>query len=464
MSSGEAGGQGRSKSNDARRLERFLSDNEQWLMRRILDYASEHGYTKYTSTLEEAWRLSVAGLSRSLVLFAETRGFAAELEVDEEVGHDPAVQFGVVEAQTHRARGVSLEMFMSLMKYFQRTFLDLVRESAPDEDQSAYVGVIERFFDRVEIGYCVEWAGVALDSAFSELQRVNRTIINEKNKYLTIFQSLDEPVFLLDEEGRVDNLNAAARLFGVGAGLGDTYYSGVGVGNTLDVLDNEIATFFESGHSEMQFDRELETHAGHRHYAVMFKRMLDISGRLRGATVSLADVTQLKASNEHLHSLSMRDALTDLLNLRGLNLVVAEELPHRDWKRADLVFMDLDGMKMVNDAYGHAAGDDMLKAFADVMRSALRESDILARVGGDEFVALLVARDSNREQAMLERLEAGIRARNAENLLPHPISVSIGTSSWERDRGELDLRGLLDEADARMYEAKRLKHEHSINK
>lgn len=260
-------------------IDSFLRENEDWLMRRVLDYAAAHGYTRYTSTLEEAWRVSIAGLSRSLVHFIESRGFEREIDVDEDVTRDPAVAFGQFEAVQHRSRGVSLQMFMSLMKYYRRAFLDLAETREPEEAERLACAV-DGFFDRVEIGYCVEWSGQSLDAAFRELQDANLEVMNEKNKYLTLFMSLDAPVFLLGPTGKIDNLNqSASRALGVGAGTGEGYYSGVGVGGRLEMLDEDATAFLAGGRTEHVVERDLLTTEGPRHYAVMFKRMLDISGK-----------------------------------------------------------------------------------------------------------------------------------------------------------------------------------------
>ena len=448
-------------SGDAREITTFaecLRDNERWLMQRILRYASDHGYAKYTSTLEDAWRMSVSGLSESLIRFVDSRGFDPELEVDEDVTSDPAVAFGTAEAIAHRSRGVSLQMFMSLMKYYRRSFLEMVRAQVSADLTPLYASAIERYFDRVEIGYCVEWSGLTTNAAFVELQEANRAIMNEKNKYLTLFQSLDAPVFLLNGEGLVENLNqSAARLLDTGDGVGEGYYSGIGVGGTLDMLAEDITALFESKRTEFWVERELETREGVRHYQVRLKRMLDVSGRHDGATVTLADVTQLKASNDHFYTLSNTDALTGLSNLRGLEIAVNELLPYGESGRADLVFMDLDGMKTINDVFGHEVGDATLKVFAEILKASFRSSDILARVGGDEFVGVLLSRDSGQTQVALDRLDAGIAARNAVGDLPCPIAVSFGIASCEARENPLGLQRMLHEADARMYTHKRLK-------
>jgi PAS domain-containing protein len=215
-------------------LEELLGTGEEWLMRRILGYAQEYGYSRFTSTLEEAWRLSIRGLSGSLLEAARIGECDLEIRCEEDVAADPAVSFGIAEARLHRSRGIPLPMFYSLMKYYAQAYADLC-ETLEDPDQAgACAHLVRRFFDRVEIGFASEWAGLSEQAAVLELQGRNRDLTDEKVRYITIFESLNVPVVLLREDGMVENINeAAARTFGITAVTGSAYYSHVAVGETV---------------------------------------------------------------------------------------------------------------------------------------------------------------------------------------------------------------------------------------
>ena len=108
----------------------LLKKNEDWLMKRILAYAKKLDFTKYTSTLAEAWRLSISGLSDSLILAADHYSNSVpELHPDEQYINDPISNFGVIEAQKHRKRGTPLGMFLGLMKYYKESYIDRVKSS-----------------------------------------------------------------------------------------------------------------------------------------------------------------------------------------------------------------------------------------------------------------------------------------------------------------------------------------------
>ena len=127
-------------------------------MKRILAYAKKFGYTRYTSTLEEAWRLSISGLTNSLTDALNAHTDTPELSPDEDFYNEPLTEFGVIEAQRHRKRGVTIAMFFGLMKYYRQVYLDLLKEQSPFPEtieQDTYFVI--RSFDRIEVAFCDEW-------------------------------------------------------------------------------------------------------------------------------------------------------------------------------------------------------------------------------------------------------------------------------------------------------------------
>jgi len=117
----------------------FILNHEEWLMIRILEYAQKHEFTKYTSTLAEAWRLSISGISHSIIQAAEHYQLSIpELHPDEKYAEDPMCKFGIDEAKKHRERGVGLSMFLGLMKYYKQTYLDLISEKSKPSNVNQY--------------------------------------------------------------------------------------------------------------------------------------------------------------------------------------------------------------------------------------------------------------------------------------------------------------------------------------
>ncbi|MEO5368386.1 MAG: hypothetical protein H7831_18920, partial [Magnetococcus sp. WYHC-3] len=209
-------------------VQSFFREHQDWLVHRALDVAREQGYTAYTTTLLEAWRRAVGGLVASLEVFAPLPPAQWEIPAGMDFSASPVTAFGVEEARRHRERGVTLGMFLGLMKYLRRTFLDLVSERwIPAGERGEVHDMLMRFFDQMEVGFCSEWARATTADHLAELQTANRVLTSEKHKYLTVFESISEPVFLFDSHNLLENCNlAAARLFLGHEIPGALYYGG----------------------------------------------------------------------------------------------------------------------------------------------------------------------------------------------------------------------------------------------
>lgn len=154
-----------------------------------------------------------------------------------------------------------------------------------------------------------------------------------------------------------------------------------------------------------------------------------------------------------LHALALVDELTGLQNRRGFTLFAEQELARarRYGRTPVLVFADLDGLKHINDTYGHAAGDAALRLAARALKSILRETDIVARWSGDEFVALLGEGGEMAASSIGERLDAALAALAPEEQ-PFTVTATVGRSVLNPD---LPLAGAMADADAELYVQKR---------
>jgi signal transduction histidine kinase len=295
------------------RLAALLKENELWLMRRVRDYAVERDYTRYTSTLEEAWRISITGLTDSITSALAISDEPWELGPDDTFMSDPMAVFGVLEAKKHRSRGVTLEMFMGLMKYYRLGYLDLIRISFPavqpdpggktrGNDGALFARFIERVFDRIEIAFCAEWSrSETVNSAVDELQTANRQITNEKNKFLTIFESLPTAVFLLDDEKRIVHMNlAGAQMINPAATSGGHYYSSPEERIPFPWFECELDSFKQTG-DEQEYEFLVELAEGSKCQVLgRFRPMQDISFKFPGTVVILRDITARKQAEEEL--------------------------------------------------------------------------------------------------------------------------------------------------------------------
>jgi len=169
------------------------------------------------------------------------------------------------------------------------------------------------------------------------------------------------------------------------------------------------------------------------------------------------EVTRLKARLTEAEDLADRDGLTPLLNrrafLRELNRV--RTFAQRYGSPASLVYFDLDGFKAVNDRYGHAAGDAALRAVAARLTANVRESDVVGRMGGDEFAVVLAQADRQTAEAKARSLaDAFEREPLKFGDWTAPIRLSYGVAEITPDAAP---EALIAEADSAMFAAKRLR-------
>ncbi len=159
-----------------------------------------------------------------------------------------------------------------------------------------------------------------------------------------------------------------------------------------------------------------------------------------------------------LHAMSLVDELTSLYNRRGFLTLARQQLKMADRmrKRVSHIFVDLDGLKAINDTFGHREGDLALLETADLLKQTFRESDIIARIGGDEFVVLAMENVGETAQSWTTRLQENLRAHNERTHRRFPLSVSMGVAYYDPDF-PCALDDLLAQADTLMYEQKRAK-------
>lgn len=161
---------------------------------------------------------------------------------------------------------------------------------------------------------------------------------------------------------------------------------------------------------------------------------------------------------EKLREMSMTDELTGLFNRRGFFTITEQELKlaKRYKKEICMLYADLDGLKIINDTFGHMEGDQALIYAADILRTTFRESDIIARIGGDEFAAIPVGSNGNNIGTITGRLQKSIDAFNTKRKGGYNLSMSWGISHFDPEKPS-SIGELITDADKSMYEQKRQK-------
>jgi diguanylate cyclase (GGDEF)-like protein/PAS domain S-box-containing protein len=169
------------------------------------------------------------------------------------------------------------------------------------------------------------------------------------------------------------------------------------------------------------------------------------------------DISERKRLENQLQHLADRDALTGLFSRRRFQEELEREVSRarRHGRPGALMLLDLDGFKLVNDSFGHAAGDELLTRIGNALRNILRDSDVLARIGGDEFALILPDTDIAAARVVADKLIDAVREYGSITREDRRAGVTVSVGITPVSGGpDLDAAKLLIEADLAMYHAK----------
>jgi len=312
-------------------------------------------------------------------------------------------------------------------------------------------------YDDIERQHLASLAGLAA-SVLQVHERAQRTthayvqVEAQLQHQAQILDHLHESVITMDQSGFITSWNKGAeRLFG--------YTSVEAVGrNILFLYDDEDPTFhdpfLEGGGRLMEVRRKKKS--GEVFWASLsLSPLCDIDNRSMGLIAYLTDITERKEAEERIHHLAYYDALTSLPNRTLLTKLVdqAVAVAQRSGVQGCVLFVDLNRFKLINDALGRQAGDQLLREVAQRFRQALREQDVVARLGGDEFAVGLFEIGQDLEASMVaQKLMAALSEPFIIDGNDLRVGAAIGISVYPQDG--TDAETLLRQADIAMYRAK----------
>jgi diguanylate cyclase (GGDEF)-like protein/PAS domain S-box-containing protein len=292
---------------------------------------------------------------------------------------------------------------------------------------------------------------------FRELQVKQEALASSQAKLKAILNSTTQGYVLMDRKGTILAFNNEANAF---ARLNFNRQMQEGASMQDFVLerdrpefsrDFQLALDGKPAYAEISFTLAENMV---RWYAYSYNPVYDDDRRMVGVCLNTEDISDRMRISEELVYLGTHDPLTGLYNRSFFE----EELRRLQSGRhfpVTILIGDLDNLKEVNDTHGHAAGDALLKATADLIRECFRTDDLIARVGGDEFVVLLPGVVEAEGQEALARLDGCIASYNKLHTVL-PIHISFGMATGEKGT---PLEIVLHEADRRMYTIKRVKKE-----
>ena len=315
----------------------------------------------------------------------------------------------------------------------------------------------------VTLSEIIRWFGFRISSVYyrlaAVLMRRDRLLVGSERKFRSLLEAAPDAMVIVNWHGHIALVNAQAeKLFGyhrreiVGLSVGELIpdrYRGM--------HRQHLKGFLKDAHPRpMGSGREL---FARRKDGSEFPVEISLSplGAEEGLLVSAAirDITERKLDEEKLRHLADHDGLTGLYNRRSFEERLAHEvaMARRTGLEGVMVLIDIDGLKEVNDTLGHAQGDELIRSVGDLLAGRLRETDIVARIGGDEFAALMPNTPAEDAKRVAEELLRTIRSHGivlgAQRLRP---TACAGIASLEE--GRADSNDVMVAADLALYEAK----------
>lgn len=280
---------------------------------------------------------------------------------------------------------------------------------------------------------------------------------NDEHFSLAIVNSLIDQIALIDTKGTIIFVNDSWKSFTKNNG-GDLSHCGIGV-NYLDYCDKHsdvyegILSVLSEKKSTFSYEYPCDS-ANEKRWFLMYVTPLLIESEVMGATIAHINITDRKIMEEKLLELAISDTLTSLHNRRYLEKKFKEEMSraNRYLHPLSFVILDIDHFKNINDTYGHLVGDQVLIKIADTILENTRETDVCARVGGEEFAILLPDTDETEALSIARRVHSAI-----QNLQVHmedltlSVTVSMGIITKSTD---FDMQDMIEETDKALYSAK----------
>lgn len=192
-------------------------------------------------------------------------------------------------------------------------------------------------------------------------------------------------------------------------------------------------------------------------YGVYLKILINALSQSYDYTYQLLENEKLKIENTDLNEVSRTDELTKILNRRGFKEKGqrAIDLAQETLQPVVVFFGDMDGLKKINDTYGHEMGDKAIKLQAEVLKKAFRSDDIVGRLSGDEFGIIAVGMHLDRIDSVKDQISTLSEKISKKNKLPFTLSISLGAVDLQSSS---NLKRLLSEADKKLYVEKQIKH------
>ena len=304
---------------------------------------------------------------------------------------------------------------------------------------------------------CTVAATLPVAAELTRRAALYRRLHDSEARYRLLTEQSTDIVLNLDLDGRIRFASPAIRQIG-----GYDPLDVVGRSATELVHHDDIGSVTEAhrkalrdpGQTVIVEYRALTSTGEVRWFETHTRAVTDEDGRISGMVCAVRDVMHRKAVEHRLSEAALTDRLTGIANRGAFDAQLRAALaPEPAGQSGCVALLDLDHFKLVNDRFGHAAGDAVLKNFATVVRSRLRDRDFIARVGGEEFACILPGTSSDQARLVCNRIREAISESSVDaNGTDVAVTVSVGVARYEPGT---TADGVLAAADTALYAAKR---------
>ena len=329
-----------------------------------------------------------------------------------------------------------------IVYFTYRTYLANVETSAAKADQAKlHVEELNKYIaEQKRISQALVESEEHFRNAF-DYAAIGMALVSPEGNWLRVNRSLCEIVGYSEAELLVSDFQAITHPDDLGNDLAEIYL----------MLSGDVLT--------CQLEKRYIHKLGHDVWASSSASLVrDAKGHPLHLIFQIQDITERKRAEAAIHTLSLVDELTGLYNRRGFLAFSQQHLVslHRSNQGVVIIYADLDGLKAINDSFGHKEGDRALIKTAELLKETFRSSDVLGRLGGDEFTALATVAEDDGVDKLVSRLEQKFENYNALRLAPYKLSISIGVAQLDADVSQ-SMEELMATADSAMYENKRRK-------
>lgn len=333
-------------------------------------------------------------------------------------------------------------------------YINKIRSLLKNQDSTVTAGDSSSLYDEISK------VNNELTNLQRKLTKTNKELNYQKEVYYSTLKAIGEGVITIDQKKDIRFINKAAEDI---LKIKDKQKENIDIKRDIKIFDNNRENMFNSIIEIAYEDAKIIKKEDLLLINDDNKTPVDLTvspvilddDEIIGVVIVITDISLKKEQEERLRKLAATDRLTNIMNRRmGIKYLEKQiERVKRENITVTVCFVDLNGLKTVNDRYGHQEGDRILKGAADILTDSIRSSDAVARLGGDEFLIIFSACDKSCALDIWSRVEKKIDNWNQSNEKDYKMSFSKGFAQKNKDDPKT-IDDLIEEADKKMYKDK----------